>query len=229
MAGVDDGVELRAGDPQRRVRLLRRLGHHVAQRELEVVAVPLPTFVPEHRQRGLHRLLPHHALVAEAAIEGMELGDRGALAQAELDAAVRHQVERRHPLGDARRVVGGELDDAVAEADLLGALARRGEEDLGRRRMRVLLEEVVLDLPGVVVPEPVGELDLIERVLDQRALGVRGPRARELMLVEDAELHAGRPPRESRSLPRRGAACLRPCGQQLYTLATATPCKPRGA
>ena len=161
----------------------------------------------------LHRVLPHLALVAEAPIEGMQLGDRGAFAETELDAAVRHQVERRDPLGDARRVVGRELDDAVAEPDLLGALARRGEEDLGRRRVRVLLEEVVLDLPGVVVAESVGELDLIERVLDQPVLAVRGPRARELMLVEDAELHAGRPPRESRSLPRRGGACLRPSSQ----------------
>ena len=42
---------------------------------------------------------------------------------------------------------------------------RGGEEHLGRARVRVLLEEVVLDLPDVVDAEPVGELDLLERVL----------------------------------------------------------------
>ena len=73
----------------------------------------------------------------------------------------------RDPLGDPRRMVGRQLDDAVTEADVLRALARRGEEHLGRRRVRVLLEEVVLDLPRVVVAEPVGELDLVERVLEQ--------------------------------------------------------------
>jgi hypothetical protein len=30
--------------------------------------------------------------------------------------------------------------------------------------VRVLLEEVVLDLPHIVEPEPVGERDLLERV-----------------------------------------------------------------
>ena len=52
------------------------------------------------------------------------------LAGAELDAAVGHEVERGDALGDAGRVVvaGQRGDDAVAEADVLGALAgaRRG-------------------------------------------------------------------------------------------------------
>src|SRR4051812_9353951 len=39
-----------------------------------------------------------------------------------------------------------------------------GEEDLGRARVRVLLEEVVLHLPHEVETEPVGQLDLLERV-----------------------------------------------------------------
>ena len=57
------------------------------------------------------------------------------------------------------------------------ALAGGGEEHLGRRRVAVLLEEVVLDLPHVVDAEPVGELDLVERVLEQLVLVVGGPRA----------------------------------------------------
>ena len=72
--------------------------------------------------------------------------------------------------------------------------------------MRVLLEEVVLDLPHGVEPEPVGELDLVERVAQQLLLGVRVPRARELVLVEDPEAHA------RASYPCRGPACERTYG-----------------
>ena len=74
----------------------------------------------------------------------------------------------------ARRVVERRrrLHDAVPEPDVLGALRRGGEEHLGRARVRVLLEEVVLDLPHVVDAERVGELDLLERVLDQLVLAV---------------------------------------------------------
>ena len=101
------------------------------------------------------------------------------LAGAHLDAAVGHQVERGDAFGDALRRVGGELHDAVAEPDVLGALAGGAEEHLGGRRVRIFLEEVVLDLPGVVVAEPVGQLDLVERVLIELALVVRAPWARQ--------------------------------------------------
>jgi len=42
---------------------------------------------------------------------------------------------------------------------------------------RVLLEEVVLDLPGVVDAEPIGQLDLCERVLEQTLLATGLPGA----------------------------------------------------
>ena len=77
----------------------------------------------------------------------------------------------------------------MAEPDAGRALARRGQEDLGRRRVAVLLEEVVLDLPDVVVAETVGQLDLLERVLEEPVLAVLAPRPRQLVLVEDPELH----------------------------------------
>ena len=188
-AGHADRLHLRARHPQRRMRLLARLGDDVAQREVDVLAVVLPRVVPEHRQAAPDHVLPHLPLVAEADVERMELGRGGRLAEAELDPPVRHQVERGHPLGDACGVVGRELDDAVAEADLLRALAGRGEEHLRRRAVRVLLEEVVLDLPRVVVAEPVGELDLVEALLEQLVLAVGRPWPRQLVLVEDPELH----------------------------------------
>ena len=55
--------------------------------------------------------------------------------------------------------------------------------------MRIFLEEVVLDLPDVVDAEPVGEFDLVERVLVEAALGVLVPGLRQLVLVEQAEFH----------------------------------------
>ncbi len=94
-------------------------------------------------------------------------------------------------LGGARRVVvvGDHLADAVAEADPLGVRRRGGEEHLGRRRVRVLVEEVVLDLPRVVEAEPVGELDLLERLVEESMLVPGVPGLRQLELVENAKSH----------------------------------------
>ena len=129
-------------------------------------------------------------LFSMVMLERLELGDRGALAHAELDAAARQQVEAGDALGDAGGMVGRELQDAVAQPDLLGALAGGRQERGGRGRVGVFLEEVVLDLPGVVVAQLVGELELGERILVEPVLVALLPGARQLQLVEDAELHA---------------------------------------
>ena len=105
------------------------------------------------------------------------------------------EVERRDALRDARRMV------VAAAASSTMPCPRRirfvrcgagGEEHLGRRGVRVLLEEVVLDLPGVV-----------DARAGRRARPARAPRwtscarspslprPRQLVLVEDPELHAG--------------------------------------
>src|SRR3954454_781691 len=47
----------------------------------------------------------------------------------------------------------------------------------------------MLDLPHAVHPELVGQLDLIESILQQLVLALRPPRPRQLMLVEQSELH----------------------------------------
>jgi len=78
----------------------------------------------------------------------------------------------------------------VAEPDPAGPLRGGGEEDLGRGRVGVFLEEVVLDLPRMVDAETVGQLHLRQCVLEQLLLTASRPRTRELMLVEDAEFHA---------------------------------------
>ncbi len=116
-------------------------------------------------RQALRLSATRHAVAAE-----LEQGR--ALAGAQLDPAVGDQVERGDALGDARRVVVARRHqhDAVAEPDLLGALRAGGEEDLGRRGVRIFLEEVVLDLPDVVEAQPVGQLDLVEGVLEQLLL-----------------------------------------------------------
>jgi hypothetical protein len=119
----------------------------------------------------------------------VQFGHRRALADAELDAPVADEIEGRDALGHPRRVVRRQLHDPMAETNPLGALTGGGEEDFGRRGVRVLLEEVVLDLPHRVVAEAVGELDLLERALQQAILAVLVPGARKLVLIEDSELH----------------------------------------
>ena len=115
-------------------------------------------------------------------LEAGELRLAAALAAAELDPTAGDEIEHADPLGGARRMV--ELrrgqDDAVAEAHVLRALAAGREEHLGRRRVAVLLEEVVLDFPHVLDAERVGQLDLIERVLDQVVLAVLSSHGRPI-------------------------------------------------
>src|SRR5216684_4902733 len=64
-------------------------------------------------------------------------------------------------------------------------------EHLGRGGMRVFVAEMMLDLPGVVVAEPVGQDDLVERLLEEAMLVAGRPRLRQLQFIEDAEAHGG--------------------------------------
>src|SRR6185369_5477521 len=117
------------------------------------------------------------ALLLRRDAEAAELEPRRALADPEVEPAVGDEVEHAEPF---RRPCGmvvarDDLPDAVAEANAPRARGRGGEEHLRRRAMRVLLEEMVLDTPRVVVAEAVGELDLLEGLADDTALGLRIP------------------------------------------------------
>ena len=147
LAGPLDGLQLRARHPQRRMRLLHGFRHHVAQGNVEIFAVMLGAHFGEHRKDRLHRLLEHLALGFHVAAERRQFGDRRALAHAEFAAAVGEQIEHRDFLGDAGGMIGRELEDAVAEPDLLGALAGGGEEGFRRRESANIL-------PGNDVPPP---------------------------------------------------------------------------
>ena len=146
----------------------------------------------EAAQRDPQALLPHRALLGRIDEEAAELGFGRRLAASRSRPAARDEIERGDALGDARRMVESRrrLHDAVPEPHVLGALRDRGEEHLGRARMAVLLEEVVLDLPDRVDAERVRERALLERVLEERVLRVLVPGPRELVLVEESEAHA---------------------------------------
>src|SRR6267154_5638259 len=122
-----DGLAIGAGDPEWRVRLLHWVGHHIAARHLEELALEAGIGVHHHHVGALLDALgPHPPLLdrIEADIEAAEFHQRRALAGAEFDATVGDEIERGDALGDPRRVIvfRRHQADAVAEADVPGAL-----------------------------------------------------------------------------------------------------------
>jgi hypothetical protein len=156
---------------------------------IEILSAMLGPDLGEHREDRLNGLLEDFLLGFHVAAERRQLGDRRALAHAEFAAAVAEEVEHRDALGDACGMIGGELEDAVAEPNLPGALTRRSQERFRRRRMRILFQEMMFHDPGMVVAEPVGDLELRQRILVKAEFVALLPRTRQLQLIEDAEFH----------------------------------------
>ncbi len=189
LAGALDGRKLRTGHPQRRMRLLNRFRHYVAEGNVEILAVMLAAALPEHRKDGADGFLEHLLLGLHVAAERRQFGDRGALAHPEFAAAIAEEIEHRDALGNPRGMIGGELDNAVAEPDIFGALAGGGKKRFRRRRMRIFFQEMMFHHPGMVVAKPVGGFQLRQRVLIELHLVACLPRARQLQLIKDAEFH----------------------------------------
>ena len=103
------------------------------------------------------------------------------------DLRTRYAEPSDHPPAPGQRIDGAELhrshrrrarrhlNHRGAQSNPLRACRRRSEEHFRRRGMRVLVEEMVLDLPGVVETETVGEFHLVERVAQQLVLVVSAP------------------------------------------------------
>ena len=106
----------------------------------------------------LDGLLPHRARLVGVHAEALELEARVRTTRAEVDPAVREQVEHRGRLGRAHGMVVGARAEAhaVANANVLGARGDCTVEHLGIRAVRVLLEEVVLHRPEGVEAQLVG-------------------------------------------------------------------------
>ena len=184
-----DRFKLRASDPQRRMRLLHRLGQDVAHRHFVPLGVEADALVLEHRDDAADRVFPDLALRLHVTAKAAEFGDGGGFAGTRFDTAVGDEIEARDPFGHPLRRVRGKLHDAVTEADVLRPLAGGAEEHFRRGGMRILLEEVVLHFPGVAIAQTIRQLDLVQRVLVKPLLVTRPPRARQLQFVEDAEFH----------------------------------------
>ena len=80
-------------------------------------------------------------------------------------------------------------DDAVADADVLGLHRAGGQEELGGRAVRILLEEVVLNGPHGVEAHLVGDAHLLQAAVVDGVLGVVLPGSGDRDFVEDAETH----------------------------------------
>src|SRR4029077_8047760 len=80
---------------------------------------------------------------------------------AEDRASTRHVIELHHALGDVERMVIGQRDNPGRQPDAFGALARGGEEHLGRRD-HLPAAGVVLAAPEFIIAEFVQQLDEIE-------------------------------------------------------------------
>src|SRR3954470_1190442 len=113
------------------MRLLHRLRHDIAQRDIEILAVVLATALLEHWKDGADGLLEHFLFGLHVAAERSEFGDGGALAHSEFAPTAAEQIKHRDALGNPCRMICRELKNAVAEANVAGALAGGGEKRLG--------------------------------------------------------------------------------------------------
>ena len=86
-------------------------------------------------------------------------------------------------------VVGDHLPNSVAQPNVFRSRRGRGQKNLRSRRVRILLEKVMLHLPGIVVAEPIGQGYLVERLMKEVAFVAFIPRPRQLELVENSEAH----------------------------------------
>ena len=82
-------------------------------------------------------------------------------------------------------------DGAVTDPDLLRLDGAGREEDLGRARMRITFQEMVLDGPDRIEAELVGEPYLLEGVLEDLRLVLRREGTGRRQFVEDAEFQDG--------------------------------------
>jgi hypothetical protein len=153
----------------------------------------------------IHAFVDHRLKRGKLIAEGAGLLLGAALAHAEMDAPTRKNVERGDPFGDLDGMVHRrrQADDAVADADPLGAPGDIGKEGLGRRHMRILGERGMLDRPDRIEADFLGEHHLLDDLVEAAHFGI-GRRVRHLGFVNDREFHAWS--------PLRCRACGRPLG-----------------
>ena len=156
---------------------------HVPRRHAEELAVPArERLLDEHAARSRPSRPPTSRASAVRSTR------KPPSSAAELDSPVRRTRRARRRSGRAWRrarrpapggsPAAGSWTMPCPSRIALGAHRGGGEEDLGRRSVRVLLEEVVLDLPYVVEADPLRQLDLLQGVLQELRGRVRAPETR---------------------------------------------------
>ena len=128
LSSQGDGLNIGTGHPQGRVGLLERFWQHAAGRKIIIFALELPIFLGDHGNCRLHPFFPAFPLVPHAGAKGMQFSWPGALAHAKFYPSARKQIQGRNFLRHPMRLVGGQLDDPKAQADIVGALAGRAQE-----------------------------------------------------------------------------------------------------
>lgn len=73
-------------------------------------------------------------------------------------------------------VPGGHQHDAVAQANVFGALGTCRQEYFRRGSVGVLFEKMMLDRPDSVYAQLIGKFDLVQRFLEQAKLRIFVPR-----------------------------------------------------
>ena len=195
LAGGVDRLHARAGDPERRMRLLVGLRQHVAAGHGEELPLEARIGLHGHHVGGLFgRLEPHRLLVVHRHAEAFHLHARRALAGAPVHPAVADEVERGDALGDTGGMVVGRRREhhSVAEADPPGVARAGRQEHFRRGGVRILLQEVVLVLPHIVEAQPVGEFHLLQGLVEQVVVRLLFPASRQLVFVKQSEFHGGR-------------------------------------
>ena len=115
----------------------------------------------------VERFFHHLALVAGIDADLQRVMHQRARADAEHRAAARHVIELDHAVGEHEGVVIWQRHDAGAEADVAGALRRRGDEHL-RAGDQLEPAGMMLADPGLVIIEPVEMLQQLEIPLDRQ-------------------------------------------------------------
>ena len=167
------GGRQRAGDRDREMRVA--VGAQMQPRLAHLEPVRLARhrlLAAEQRHDRLERLVHAPALRRGLDAEHVGVGHERARAAAEHRAAARHVVELHEALRDQERVVVRQAGHAGAEPDVLGALGRRGDDQLGRGDDLPAGGMVLAD-PGLVIAEPVELLDHLDDRGRWRASGCR--------------------------------------------------------
>ena len=153
----------RAGEEDRRVRLLQRMGKHLViavDLELEILALMIGAFLVEQVHQQRQQLFLDVAARLEIDAEAVEFVFAIARAKAEREAAIAQDVDEGGVLGDAQRIGERRGDHGGADGDPLGQRRQIGGIDEDVRHDAVFIAEVMFRHPRIVVAELVRAQDL---------------------------------------------------------------------